>query len=66
MWQDATLAAVFRNPAVHPIITVAEGAEPAILLDAAGQGAGRLKTKRRKPLRRRGIEPCFLILLFIF
>ncbi|WP_315286382.1 hypothetical protein [Neisseria bacilliformis] len=45
MWQDATLAAVFRNPAVHPIITVAEGAEPAILLDAAGQGAGRLKNE---------------------
>lgn len=34
MWQDAILAAVFRNPAVRPIITVAEGAQPEILLDA--------------------------------
>lgn len=44
MWQDATLAAVFRNPAVRPIITVAEGAQPEILLDA-WQGAGRLKNE---------------------
>ena len=44
MWQDATLAAVFRNPAVRPIITMAEGAQPEILLDA-WQGAGRLKNE---------------------
>lgn len=44
MWQDATLAAVFRNPAVRPIITVAEGAQPEILLDA-WQEAGRLKNE---------------------